>query len=118
MLPMRQATYLFLLAFLVLSFLTDLRSESLDDYLHFFPAAAIETEAAPTDVEPVSGPSAWHPYMKSITPRWKGTSALISVPLQSITARDASPRVHLCPSSSVGTYQTTPLYQSLQVFRF
>src|SRR5882672_7021848 len=111
---MRQVTFSFLLAFLMLPLLTGFRSESLRNQPHCLLTAAGETAAAPTDVEPGSGPPAWHLSLRSVTPRGKGTSALLALPLQSITAADASRCAQLCPSSSAVASQTTPLYQSLQ----
>ncbi|HJY81976.1 MAG TPA: hypothetical protein VKK81_12960 [Candidatus Binatia bacterium] len=114
---MRQGIFILLLAVLTLPLLTGVRSESFNQP-HFFLTAAVETAAAPTDVEPVPGPPAWHLSLRNVTPRGKGTLALLSLPLQSIAAADASLGAHLCPSASTVASQTTPLYQSLQVFRF
>jgi hypothetical protein len=114
---MSQVTYGFFLAFLVLTVLTNFRSESLDEPLPFFPAAVGETEAVPPDVEPVSGRAAWHLSLGRATSRWKGMSALTAVPLRSLRTRDTSLGVLPYPSSLAGAAQTMPLYQSLQVFR-
>jgi hypothetical protein len=105
------------LAWLVLTCLIELRCESWDNLLSFFPAAAVETEAAPTDVEPECGPPVWHRSPGRVSQRWKDTSALTAVSPWVRVAWETSPCTFSGPASSTGLFWLTLWADTLQVLR-
>jgi hypothetical protein len=114
---MGRMTYGVFLAWLVLTCLTELRCESWDNFPSFFPAAVVETEAAPTDGEPECGPPVWHRSPGRVSQRWKDTSALTAVSPWVRVAWET----FLCtlpgPASSTDLFQLTLWAEALQVLR-
>jgi|GEM_PF-6146441 len=114
---MHLATAVFLLASLLLPFLTDFGSEIRRNQPHSVLPAALLSAADQREVEPLSVPSPGTFSLRNVTPRWNGRGTFLSLQLQPITVVRSSPRAHPCRSSSVLGFQPPPLYHSLQVLR-
>jgi hypothetical protein len=115
---MSQVKTILILAFLVLSFLISVPGESPSGELHLRQASAANTEGHTTEAEHALDPIAWRYAIKNVAKRRIDTSVLPFVIHNFIT----HPGDHVCGRSShfsgAIVSRVTPLYQSLQVYRF
>src|SRR2546427_7364231 len=115
---MSWVTYRSVFIFLALAFLVGIPGESLSSQLSLYPANIVDADEHLREAEHASHPLACRHPLKNLARRRTDTATLPAVTQSLLMHSCEQSHSRLRSTSAATTCRVTPLYQSLQVYRF
>jgi len=115
---MSRVAYRLVFIFLALAFLAGIPGESLGSELSLYPASIVDADEQLAEAEHVSSPPAWRHAIKNLARRRTDLASLPSTTQSPVLHTREQSHSRLYSASAATGCRVTPLYQSLQVYRF